>query len=154
MTALANGCARGMSLIVLLVSVRLALHYLGKEQYGLWITIVSLVALLNFADLGLANGLISAVSRAEGEGRREHSRQLISSAYVLLIAAACLLGALFAAFYAWVPWASIANVSSRDAIAAAGPSVAAAVGCFLVGLPLSIVSRLQFGLQEGFVSHL
>jgi O-antigen/teichoic acid export membrane protein len=153
MTAIANAAARMASLIVMLISVPLALHYLGKQQYGLWITIVSLVALLNFADLGLANGLVSAVSRAEGEGDSELSRRLISSAYVALVGVTCVFAVMFSVLYGLVPWADFANVSSPEATAAAGPSVAVAVGCFLASIPLGVVSRVQFGLQEGFVTH-
>lgn len=38
--------ARAVSIVVSLLIVPLALHYLGKEKYGLWVTVSSLVAML------------------------------------------------------------------------------------------------------------
>ncbi|MGA7315646.1 MAG: hypothetical protein WBX22_16905 [Silvibacterium sp.] len=38
-----------------LVTIPMALHYLETEQFGLWMTISSVVAILGFADFGIGN---------------------------------------------------------------------------------------------------
>src|SRR5512133_170880 len=59
LTTVASVASRGIGLVTLLVSVPLTLTYLGAERYGMWMTISSLVAVLNFADLGMGNGLMN-----------------------------------------------------------------------------------------------
>ena len=74
-TALTSAMAQAMSLVTLLITAPLSLDYLGVERYGLLITITSFAALLNFADLGIGNGLINAVScRRSGSFRSAGSR--------------------------------------------------------------------------------
>src|SRR5574341_1512330 len=58
LTALAQAGSRGLLALTLLAAVPLTLGYLGQERYGLWATISSFLVLLQFADLGIGNGLL------------------------------------------------------------------------------------------------
>src|SRR3954467_2989232 len=49
---------------VLFLSVPVAVSYLGKERYGLWMTISSIIAMFGFTDFGLGHGLMSTLSDA------------------------------------------------------------------------------------------
>src|SRR5687768_8312192 len=62
----AAAVAKVVRVLTIFASVPLAIGYLGAERYGLWLTISSVAAFLTFADLGLGNGLLNAVSEAEG----------------------------------------------------------------------------------------
>src|SRR5512136_2603306 len=44
------------------VSVPLTVHYLGKEQFGLWMVVSSMVVWMQLADFGIGNGLTNAVA--------------------------------------------------------------------------------------------
>jgi O-antigen/teichoic acid export membrane protein len=134
----------------MLISVPLALHYLGNEQFGVFATLVATIAILGFADLGLGNGLVNAVADANGRDDFLTARRSISTAFVLLTALAVALAGGFAVLYTHVDWAGLLNVSAPAAASEAGPAVAVLVACMLVNLPLGIVQRVQTGLQEGF----
>ena len=153
-TTLASVAARGVAVLTALVSVPLTLHYLGTERYGLWMTISSTVAMLGFADLGMGNGLLNAISEANGRDDREAAREYVSSAFFMLLAVSILLGIGFGLIYSWVPWQRVFNVSESLAVAEAAPAVLILVGCFLLNVPLGIVQRVQMGYQEGFVNSL
>src|SRR5258708_2195300 len=58
--------ARGVHLIVSFISVPLAVGYLGRDRYGVWVTISSLLAFLAFTDLGLGSSLLNRLSDAYG----------------------------------------------------------------------------------------
>ena len=47
-----------------LVSLPLAVRYLGAERYGVWATITTTVVWINLLDLGIANTLTNSISRA------------------------------------------------------------------------------------------
>jgi O-antigen/teichoic acid export membrane protein len=153
-SALASALARSISVLTLLVTVPLALSYLGDERYGLWITITSLTIGLSFVDLGLGNGLVNAIAEAHGKDEPALARTYISSAFFLLVGLSLTLGLLFLLVQSWVPWARVFNVASPLAVKEAGPATAVFVGCFLVSVPLGIVQRVQSGYQRGFDNSL
>ncbi len=136
-----------------LLTVPLTLNYLGPERYGMWLTVSSMIALLAFTDLGLANGLLNAVTRTMARGEFVESRRQVSSALVLLTLVAVALTGLFAVVYSIVPWAGVLAVSSPRAVSEAGPTVAAWVACFLIGLPLGVTAQVRMGRQEGYIVH-
>jgi O-antigen/teichoic acid export membrane protein len=150
LTAMASVAARSVSVVSALITVPLTLHYLGVDRYGLWMAISSVIALMSFTDFGLGNGLINAVAKAHGREDRDMAAHAVSSAFYLLLAIAVGLACVFALAYPWVPWARVFNVRTPEAMADAGPAMAIFAGWFLIGLPLSVVSRIQAGYQEGF----
>jgi O-antigen/teichoic acid export membrane protein len=154
LSSFAAAAARVVTIASGLVIVPLALSHLGMEQYGLFVTITSLAALLAWSDLGIGNGVLSAVSAASARGDPLAERQIISSAVALLLGLAILMAVSLAALYFAIPWPRLFNTSSPEAATQAGPAVAVFAACFLVGLPLGIAQRAQLGYQEGFVASL
>lgn len=137
-----------------LISVRLTYNYLGAERYGLWMTISSIVALLGFADFGMGNGLLNAISEANGREDRGKAARAVSSAFFMLIGIAMLISVLFILVYPMISWKKVFNVESLDAAQEAGPAMVVFFACFLINLPLGIVQRIQTGYQEGFQNNL
>jgi O-antigen/teichoic acid export membrane protein len=117
-------------------------------------TISSIIALLAFADLGIGNGLLNAISEAHGKDDRELARTYVSSTFFMLLALAVALGSIFAIAYPSLPWGRIFNIKNADAIADAGPAVCVLIGCFLLNMPLGIINRIQLGYQEGFENNI
>ncbi|MBC8386770.1 MAG: oligosaccharide flippase family protein [Actinobacteria bacterium] len=137
-----------------LISVPLTVHYLGVERYGLWMTISSTIAFLTFADLGLGNGLINAVSKADGLDNRADATTAVSSAFFMLLGIAFSLVAIFWVIYPHVPWQRVFNVTSDVAIRESGSAMAVLMAAFLINMPLGIVQRIQMGYQEGYKNQL
>lgn len=146
--------ARGISILTGLISIPLTVQYLGTERYGLWMTIISVQALLGFADLGMGRGLVNAIAVAHGRNDRDTARESVSSAFFLLCGVAIFLGGGFLVAYPAVPWPEVFNVTSPKASDEAGPAIAIFVGCSLASMPLGIVRRIQAGYQEGFRNNL
>jgi O-antigen/teichoic acid export membrane protein len=154
LTTISSAVAMATSLLTTLISVRLTVRYLGVERYGLWMTIISFLAMLSFADLGMGNGLLNAISDAHGKDNHESARKNVTSAFLMLSAVAILMLLVFAILYPFVPWPRLFNVSSPLAARECGPAMVVFVSCFLLDLPLGVVQRIQMGYQKGFVSNL
>jgi O-antigen/teichoic acid export membrane protein len=154
LTVLSGALARGAGVISTLISIPLTIRYLGLEEYGLWLTISSVIAFFGFADLGIGNGLLNAISEAHGRDDRDIARRYVSSGFFLLSGIALLILAVFWAAYPLIPWPAVFNVKSAAAAREAGPATAALVFCFAASIPLGIVQRVQSGYQEGFASNL
>lgn len=154
LTAAGSVVSKGVTILTGLISVPLTVHYLGVERYGLWMTISSSVALLSFADLGLGNGLLNAISKADGEDSKEAAAVAISSAFFMLLGVSVSLLACFLLISPYVIWGRIFNVTSDLAVRESGPAVAILVLTFLVNMPLGIIQRIQMGYQEGYITQL
>lgn len=154
LTTLASVAAKAIAMAANLISVPLTLNYLGAERFGLWVTISSANALLEFADLGLGNGLLNVVASAGARGRHEELRKYVSSASYMLLAIAALGAAAFYTMSPWLPWDRVFSAQSAGLIPDARRACAAFVACFALSLPLGIVRRVQMGFQEGFASNL
>jgi len=141
--------ARGIGFATSLITVPLTLHYLGAERYGLWATLSSVIALASFADFGLGNGLLNALSGAHGRDDRDEAAREVSTAFLLLLGVAATLGAAFFLAYPQIHWARVFNVTSPEARAEAGPATAAFVACFLANLPVGVVARIRQGCFNG-----
>ncbi len=146
--------AKMTSVAVNFLMVPLTLGYLGSERFGLWMAISSVIAMLTFADLGIGNGLLNAVSEAYGKNDRASIRRYISSAFVILSVIAVVILLVFGAVYPWIPWPRFFNVHSDLAARESGQAVAAFVICFALNIPMALVQRVQLGLQMGFVANL
>lgn len=154
LTIFSSFMARGLSVLISLISVPLTLNYLGAERYGLWLTINSIVGLFAFADLGIGNGLLNVISDAFGKNDVSKARQYTASAFAILTLVALALAILFLMAYPLIPWAHLLNVQSTIAAEEVGPSILIFALCFLIGIPIGIVTKVQAGYQEGYIVHL
>jgi len=145
--------AKGVSVLTGIFTVPLTLNYLGTERYGMWMTISSVMIMLVFADFGLGNGLINAVSKAYGTDDRLAAKKSVSSVFIILTLSAIILSIGFAICYNIIPWSRIFNVTSSLAIQESGPAVVVFFSCFALNLPLGIVQRVQLGYQEGYQNN-
>lgn len=144
--------ARGIGAGVSLLTVPLTLGYLGVERYGMWMTVSSLIAVLAFTDLGIGNGLLTAIANATGRADRAAEGRYAASATWMLTAVGTALAAVVILASAVVSWADVFNVADPIARSEAGTAMIAFGVCFAIGLPLSVVAQIRYGYQEGYVN--
>jgi O-antigen/teichoic acid export membrane protein len=136
-----------------LISVPLAFRYLGTESYGIWMVLISIILAMGFADLGIGNGLMNAVSEAYGKDDRTLAKEYVTSAFVMMLCIAAFFALAGAAGYPFVPWMRLFNVKSA-AVAAQGARAFLVLYCwFVVSIPLGVITRAQAGLQQGYFSQ-
>lgn len=71
------------------IAVPLLLKILTNEDYGVWISLGSVLIWAQFFDIGIGNGLKNSLVQLEVEKSFEQQRRLISTAYYLLLGIAC-----------------------------------------------------------------
>jgi O-antigen/teichoic acid export membrane protein len=146
--------ARAVQISSSLITIPLTVRYLGNERFGLWMTISSVLAMANFADFGIGNGVLNTVADAYGKNDFERIRSAVSSGFAVLGAVGLLLLALFASTFTWVSWADVFRVTSAQARAEATPALMVFACCFALNIPFDLVQRAQLGLQQGFRMNL
>jgi O-antigen/teichoic acid export membrane protein len=146
--------SKAITFSITLVSVPMTLHYLGQERYGIWVTMISVLAWISMVDLGVANGLTPLLSSAFGKDRKDLAQKYVASAFWSLIAIVILVGAVIAMCWGWIDWSRLFNIAGHELESQASTAMALAVGIFLAGLPLSITQRIYLAYQQGMTANL
>ena len=149
-TAAASYLGRFGSGIVILVTIPMARTALLPDLFGVWMMLSSLVAFLGFADLGIGNGVLNAVTAARARGDRAELRRTVVAGY------ACTLSISVLIVLSWAVWVSVADRPAAIAgklPAALDAEVLKAFTTFIlllaVNLSASLIQKVQLGAQDG-----
>ncbi len=155
LTTVVGIAARAIAIGVRLVTIPLALHLLGSERYGLWLSVGSVLAWIGFVGPGLGYGLINALSDASGRDDVDTMRRHVSTAVFTILCAGSLLVAVTPALSGWSGWTSLLGVEDRpDLSREALTLVGVAAGLFAVSFSLEFIGPVCAGLQEGYLSSM
>lgn len=66
------------------ISIPLFLKFLGKQDYGLWMTIFSIVSWIYTFDLGIGNGLRNKLSESFAKKDYINAKEYITTGYAIL----------------------------------------------------------------------
>ncbi|HEV7842470.1 MAG TPA: oligosaccharide flippase family protein [Pyrinomonadaceae bacterium] len=91
MGVITNYASAAVMAVAGFVLVPIVLHYLGREDYGLWATIGQMLGYLALLDLGMANAVVRRTARMREHGDLEAINRMVSTALALY----CLLGFVF-----------------------------------------------------------
>jgi len=152
LTGTASLGAQAVSFGAQLIIIPTALHYLGVERFGLYMTLASLLVAIPAIDLGTGNALMNVLATAYGRDNRDEMRVALSSASVVLSALIFALIVSFALFYHWIPWNSLLSVTSPLARSETRGAVAILGTLAILNIPGSTLQRTQLALQEGYVA--
>ncbi len=100
---------KGGSIVISFLLVPLTLGYLGAVDYGIWLTLSSVVAWFGFFDIGLGNGLRNKFAEALALGNRELARSYVSTTYFGLSVIFGILWLIFIVVSFFLDWNTIFN---------------------------------------------
>ena len=151
LTTVSGMTVRTVGSLLGLVTVPLVLAYLGKERFGLWAIITTLVAWVSLFDLGMANGLVNMLSAAHGRDEPDEAGRYLSTAFFALVIMAAVLCVVTAIGLGLVPWGSLLGARGVVDEATIRWSVAAALGIFILSLPFSVTQQVYAAYQRTYV---
>ncbi|NTW25561.1 MAG: oligosaccharide flippase family protein [Lentimicrobium sp.] len=100
---------KGISIVISFLLVPLTLGYLGANDYGIWLTLSSVVAWFGFFDIGLGNGLRNKFAEALALGDKVLARSYVSTTYFGLSAIFAILWLIFFIISFFVDWQAVFN---------------------------------------------
>jgi O-antigen/teichoic acid export membrane protein len=150
-TVAASAGAKAFSVACTLIQVPIALHYLGTEAYGFWVTLFSIVVILNFVDFGLGVGMQHTMARSYGGDDMDSMRRVFwtGAAVLGLLGVAVLAVGLPLAFI--VSWPDVFHIRDPILRGETGAALAVAIAAFVVALPFNAVARLAAAAQRGWI---
>jgi len=106
---LASFAIKGCNIAISLVLVPLTIHYVNPTQYGIWLTLSSIIGWFTFFDIGFGNGLRNKFAEAIAKGEHDQARIYLSTTYAILsmVIGAVLL--LFVCINPFLNWSTILN---------------------------------------------
>jgi O-antigen/teichoic acid export membrane protein len=151
--ALSAVAGKGTSLLVSLVTLPITIRYLGRVEYGIWVTVSSTVLLLGVLDLGIASTLTNHIAKANAKDDRDAARDYYATAFFITMAIALFLAGIFYAAWLRISWGQMFGVHDPVLAYESGLCVGIAVLFFLLNLPLTLASRVLGGYQEVQISN-
>ncbi len=104
-----------LSIIISLLLVPVTLNYLNSYEYGVWLTLSSILVWINYFDIGLGNGLRNRLTEALAIGDYEKGRIYISTTFAILLILMLTIYLLYAFLQHFISWKSILNISTNHA---------------------------------------
>ncbi len=101
-------------MLIVFIMISISIKYLGKENYGIWIVLSSLIAWSNVFDLGFSNGLRNRLAEARAENNVEIGKYYVSTTYAFLIVVAIILTIIFFPLFFYLDWQSIINTTTVE----------------------------------------
>lgn len=104
---------KGISVSVGFLLVPMTLNYLDVAQYGLWLTISSIVGWFGFFDIGLGNGLRNKLAEALARKDYPLAKTYVSTTYVIL---SIIIGGVYLLFLfinPFLDWTKLLNTSPQ-----------------------------------------
>ena len=148
-----GGLERVVSTVVGAARIPLLVWGLSSRDYGLYVTILGVVATAALTDFGLSLGVVNAVSKAHGEGAPGRAREVAATGFVIytVITAASLVAT---GFFAWLaPLPTLLGVAPDQGRLARTLATLGFVG-ILLPMPLRVVPAVMVGTQQQHVPAL
>lgn len=128
---------RGGGILVSLLIVPLTLGYLSSYEYGVWLTISSILVWINYFDIGLGNGLRNKLAEAVADGDWEHGRIYVSTSFFILSLLMLFVTGVLFCVNKYLDWGVILNTSDHPI-----PNLNAVVSWILIIFCISFVLKL------------
>lgn len=126
--------------------VPLTLSYLTQTNYGIWLTISSIINWFNLFDLGISHGFKNKLAISLAENDNLLARKLTSTAYIIIFAISCILIMLCLVIVPLVNWNFILNTSALDRLDLVF-IIQMVVICFSINLTLKTLTSIFLAKQ-------
>lgn len=112
MNVLISFACKILAVLISFILIPLTINYLNAEQYGIWLTISSIVSWVSFFDIGLGHGFKNQFAEARANHDNKLAQKYLSTTYIVLI---CIFGfvlLLFESLNPFIDWCDFLKVSS------------------------------------------
>jgi O-antigen/teichoic acid export membrane protein len=139
--------------LVYLLLVPLTLGYLNAYEYGIWLTLSSLLSWIDSFDIGLGNGLRNKLAAAMAEEDKEKARSYVSTTFFMLLFITGAIIVVFSFLINIVDWYTVLNVD-KSVVGNIGEVILASLLFFCLNFVLKFIGNIYQALQLPAVNYL
>lgn len=132
---------RGGGILINLILVPMTINYVSPTQYGIWLTISSIIGWLNFFDVGLGNGLKNTLTKSFAFGEMHKAKVYVSTTYLGLLIISTASFVSFSLANNYINWNIALNVNSENE-ETLKLVMWVAVGCFCLQFVAQLVNTI------------
>ena len=155
LTGIATLVSKLITALVQLISIPLAVKYLGVGVFGIVMTIVNTVTTLALADLGLGFGIQTLLPSSVSKQDTNEINKIISNAFFMLVfSASTFLFVFFIINNKEIDWVDLLGLNTSMSAVTLRRIITVVVVSFLVGLPFVMVQRIYSVYQEGYYNEI
>lgn len=92
--------------------IRLSMNYLDSTNFGVWLTLISIVSWISFMDMGLGNGMRNKLTESIVEGNTQLAKEYVSTTYFVFGIFILLVTSIFLVLNNFLDWKLILNVKT------------------------------------------
>jgi O-antigen/teichoic acid export membrane protein len=145
--------SRGLGIGCQFLQVPIALHFLGNEAFGLWVTLSSLGFILSYSDFGVGLGVQNKVAEALGQGDEKRARQVFTTGLAFLLAVMAVLLLVLVPFCFCANVAGMLHISDPVVAHATRSAILVVTLVWCVNVPLGLGQRVAYGAQLGWMHN-
>lgn len=137
---------KGISIFLSLLIVPITINYISPYEYGIWITLSSIIGWLSFFDIGFGNGLKNKFVEAVTHGKIKLARIYVSTTYailVIIIFCVWLIGIIASKFIDWPKFLNVKGLNNDQFFYIFLIVLSTFAFQFILGLINTILSALQ-----------
>ncbi|WPU96739.1 oligosaccharide flippase family protein [Mucilaginibacter sabulilitoris] len=106
---------KGGSVIISFLLIPLTIRYINPTQYGIWLTLSSIITWAGLFDMGLGNGLRNKLAAMITLDDVSAARSYVSSTYALLLIISTVMFTVFFIVNPYINWQQILNAHNTEA---------------------------------------
>ncbi|MGN8069080.1 lipopolysaccharide biosynthesis protein [Mucilaginibacter sp. 22184] len=106
---------KGGSVAISLLLIPLTIKYINPTQYGIWLTLSSIITWAGLFDMGLGNGLRNKLAAMISLGDVSAAKSYVSSTYALLLIISSIMFVVFYFVNPYIQWQQILNAHNTPA---------------------------------------
>ena len=149
-TSLAQIVNRIITTGVGLASIPLAIAILGREEYGVWLIMVSFITWFSMSDLGLPSALMNPLAAAIGLGDSKRIRDLVSTSSLLLAFIGIGVAAIGCVFVLLLPVEQLLGMTNPQFSPPVRWAIVWLVLFNIATLPLRLSGVMALSMQKGY----
>ncbi len=150
---IASFALKGGSILISFILVPMTLGYLNEYEYGVWLTLNSLLSWIFIFDIGLGNGLRNKLAEALATDDMTSARIYVSTSFFCMAIIAALIFVVFIIVNCFINWYDFLNVDPAK-VADLGSIMAIVVATVCVTFVFQLIGNIYMSYQLPAVNNL
>ncbi|WP_307758057.1 oligosaccharide flippase family protein [uncultured Mediterranea sp.] len=140
-----------MSMGISFLYVPLLIHQLDTTNYGIWLTLTSIISWCSFLDIGLGHGLRNLLAKAIAQNEQKRIKSLVGTSYAILGCVIIILIPLTLIIFPLFNWARILNAPDSMNKELLYLAIIVTI-CFFLQFVLNLIKSILFAIQKPALS--
>lgn len=144
---------KGINIIIVLLMVPMVIGYVNTTQYGIWLTLSSIIGWFYMCDMGLGMGLRNRFAESKARGDTLMARRYVSTTYAAVTVAVAVLLAILLPLNYFIDWTSVLNLPGEYRLILSHTFIIMII-CFGINMVAQTFNYMTSGDQRPAISML